>query len=225
MSANIDIDTNKNIYCLYWQRSHETMFRSTYKRNQAGIVHVTSENFTEHRIGGTCFFCSRDLFVRLSEKYMDAPLISDDTYLMADMVKEEPIAVHPDYRVNWEPRDTAKVFLKHLYTRGPGFAQYNIFHTRGLLFYLTMMGLLFLVLFAVLLVVKPLWGLTLLAAGLLALLLSTAVFVKSIGEFFRLAPLHAGVIMAYGFGALRGIWILWKTTARMRPKEDPILQK
>lgn len=76
-----------------------------------------------------------------------------------------------------------------------------------------------------LLVVKPFWALTLVAAGLLTLLLSTALFVKSIGEFFRLAPLHAGVILFYGFGALRGIWILWKTNARMRPKEDPILQK
>jgi hypothetical protein len=221
MSCNVDIDITKNVYCLYWQRSHETIFRSTYVANSAGPVTVTEENFSRHRIGGTCFYCSREPFVRLSEKYMNpVPLFNDDTYLMADLVKVEPFTVHPDFRINWEPRDTAKSFIKHLYTRGPGFAQYNFFRARGALFYVTVMGVLYLLATVAMLFVNQFWSIGLIAAGIGALMLSTAFFVKSIGEFFRLAPLHAAVIMAYGFGSLKGAWIVWKKTGFHVPRAE-----
>lgn len=214
----VDIDIHKNLYCLYWQRSHETVFRRTYLKNAEGPVTVTAENFRSHKIGGTSFFCSREPFVRLCEKYMDPPLYSDDTYLMADLVEEEPITVHPEYRINWEPRDNWRAFLRHLYMRGPGFAQYNLFREHGTLFWAVMTGVTFLIACLVLLFTHPLYALALAASGVLALLLSTAFFVKTVGEFFRLAPLHAGTVLAYGFGSLRGAWIVWKTAGLRGPR-------
>lgn len=223
-SANVDIDIHKNIYCLYWQRSHETIFRSTYKANRAGPVTVTSENFTQHKIGGTSFYCSRDPFVEISERYLAKPLMSDDTYVMIDLVKVEPFTVHPEFRINWEPRDEAVVFLKHLYGRGPGFAQYNFFRVRGPLFYAVCLGVLFLATVFGLLFVNPLWSLGLLASGLLALALSTAFIAETPLEFLRLAPLHTAVILAYGLGAVRGAWIVWKKGA-VNPAAPRVIQQ
>lgn len=208
MSANVDIDVAKNIYCLYWQRSHESIFRKTYRANQ-GIVTVTDKNFDQHRIGGTCFYCSRDLFIQLSQPYLDKPLHSDDTLLMKEISRTEPFTVHPDFRIMWEPRDTWKVFLKHLYQRGPGFAEYHIFTRRGWMFYAVMIGILGLISLFLLLFIQPLLALATLAAALLLMILSTALFAKNLKEFILLAPLHVGSLLNYGFGAIRGIYVIY----------------
>lgn len=215
MCANVDIDTQKNIYCLYWQRSHETVFKKTYKAN-IGINTVTATNYDEYRIGGTCFYCSRDLFVRFSEKYLASPLLSDDTMLLKDLVSVEPITVHPNFRINWEPRDTAKVFLKHLFKRGPGFAEYHLFTHRGWLFYAVSAGFVFLLLLLAMLFVNPLLSIGILGSGILVLALTTALLAKSLKEFFLLAPLHVGVILSYGFGALRGAWVIYKKRRQIK---------
>lgn len=209
MCANVDIDEKKNLFCLYWQRSHETIFKRTYLANK-GINKVTSENYDQYRIGGTCFYCSRNIFVELSEKYLRSPLISDDTYLLRDLVAREPIFVHPAFRINWEPRDTWKSFLKHLYVRGPGFAEYHIFEQRGWLFYTVLLGTVYLALTAAFVFVNPLVAVSLISFALMTILLSTVLFAKSPGEFIRLAPLHLGVVLSYGSGALKGIWVIWK---------------
>lgn len=208
MCANVDIDIKKNIFCLYWQRSHETIFRSTYKITQAGVLTVTGDNYDQYRIGGTCFYCSRELFVKYSEKYLARPLWSDDTLLFKDLVHQEPFTVHPDYRILWEPRNEWRSFLKHLYIRGPGFAEYHFFKHRGWLFYAVLLALLYAVLNIYVLIACPLLGLALSFGALLALALSAALIVKSPKEFFRLAPLHVGVLIAYGIGSLRGAWMI-----------------
>lgn len=213
MSANIDIEEQKNIFCLYWQRSHEAIFWRTYKANR-GVNTVTRDNYDQFRIGGTCFYCSRQLYLACSEKYLASPLISDDTFLLKDMVVTEPITVHPDFRVTWEPRDTWKSFLKHLYQRGPGFAEYHVFEHRGWLFYGVLGGAFGLVALAVLLILHPLAAVAVAGAVLAGLSLSTALIVKGPIEFLRLAPLHVGVVLSYGFGALRGTWVIWKKRQR-----------
>jgi hypothetical protein len=73
-----------------------------------------------------------------------------------------------------------------------------------------MTGLLGLVLTLVLLLTQPLVGISVLVTGILGLAMTTAFMAKSVKEFFILAPLHLGSILAYGFGALRGIYIIWK---------------
>ncbi|MBX3021561.1 MAG: glycosyltransferase family 2 protein [Bdellovibrionales bacterium] len=226
MNSNLDIDIDKNIYCLYWQRSHESIFRTAYEARR-GEYTITAENFTQHVVGTTCMYCSRDHFVSLCEDYLKAgPLFSDDTFLLADLVKREPISMHPDFRILWEPRDHAKAFLKHLYMRGPGLVQYRFFRQPGPLLYLTILGTFFLLAIAVLLFISPVLSLGILACGVLTLMLSTAFIVKSVGEFFRLAPLHAGVIIAYGLGALRGVWIVWRASGFTVPKAmEPNPQK
>ena len=222
LTANVDIDVHKNVFCLYWQRSHAAIFRRTFAAN-LNLNKVTAENFDQNRIGGTCFFCSRDLFVEVSERYLHRKTYSDDTLIMRDMVQVEPFFVHPEFRVQWEPRDKTRAFLKHLYVRGPGFAEYHFFEKRGWLFFLVLSGLVFLIFTLILLIYKPLLATSILLSGLLTLFFSTALIAKSASEFLMLAPLHTGVLLAYGFGALKGAWVIWKIrrAARLANKDDP----
>lgn len=209
MSSVVDIDVSKNIFCLYWQRSHETVFAKTYRDNKA-LLEVNSQNFDDYRIGGTCFFCNRELFVKVSSKYLNTGLKSDDTFVMKEMVQSEPFYVHPDFRILWEPRDEWVSFVKHLYHRGPGFAEYHLFERRGWLFYAVLTGGIGLIGVLILLFIHPLWAVGLFLAGLLGMALSTFWISKSISEAIRLMPLHVAVLLAYGFGALRGAWVIYK---------------
>lgn len=209
MYANIDIDVNKNIFCLYWQRSHETIFRTTYRASRE-VHEINGSNYEQNRIGTTCFYCSRDKFIEVCKVFDGKPLFSDDTILQKRLVELEPIIMHPDFRVEWEPRNKTYTFLKHLYNRGPGFAEYHILERRGWLFYCVLLGVLFGLGEIALLFVNPLLAITLVVLCLLLMASTAAFIVKSIKEFFRLAPLHAAVMIFYGVGALRGIWVVYK---------------
>lgn len=209
MYANIDIDVNKNIFCLYWQRSHETIFRTTYQAS-LGVHEINVSNYEQNRIGTTCFYCSRDKFVEVCKIFDGKPLFSDDTILQKRLVELEPIIMHPDFRVEWEPRNKIYPFLKHLYVRGPGFAEYHIFERRGWLFYCVLAGVIFGLFELGLFFVQPLRAIVLALICLFAMASTAALIVKSVKEFFRLAPLHAAVMIFYGVGALRGIWVVYK---------------
>lgn len=209
MCANIDIDVNKNIFCLYWQRSHETIFGRTYKANQ-GINVIRAENYDQMRIGTTCFFCSRDHFVKVCEKYLGKRIYSDDTLVQKDLVALEPITLHPDFRVWWEPRNNLKAFLKHLYIRGPGFAEYHIFKKRGWLFWAFLSGLILLVAEITLLFLNPVLALIIAVTGLAVMALTAVPMAKSFREFLLIAPLHVASMIAYGVGAINGVKIVLK---------------
>lgn len=209
MSANIDIDVKKNIFCLYWQRSHEAIFSRTYKASRDVNV-ITAQNYDQHRIGTTCFYCSRDKFIQVCEPYLGQRIFSDDTLVQKDLVALEPITMHPDFRIWWEPRDEAKKFLKHLYARGPGFAEYHIFKRRGWLFYAFLCGVLFCAGDLILFFYEPLWALGLIALVLLAMASTTLFMARSVKEFLILAPLHTASMIAYGLGAIKGIFIVLK---------------
>lgn len=208
MMANIDIDISQNIFCLYWQRSHESIFRKTYKSNE-GINVVTAKNYDDNRLGTTCFYCTRDIFVRVCEKYYGTPLFSDDTKLLRDFVQYESITLHPDFRIFWQPRNQLIPFLKHLgIKRGPGFAEYHLMERRGVLFWAVVGGSVFALMDLWLMITRPALGFGILLGVVLLLMISTALIAKSAREFFILAPLHASVVISYGLGAIRGIFVV-----------------
>lgn len=206
----VDIDTEKNVFNLYWSRSHAAIFRGRERALARGPFTITPENFDQFVIGTTAFLCSRSVFLECCQPYLGTQLYSDDTLLMKKMSGKEPIVVHPEFRIHWEPRDRAWDFLKHLYYRGPGLAEYHFFIRRGPLFYAVLAGAVFVSSVVGLLLTEPELGVGLLAAGLLLAFLSTAFLAKGFCEFAQLAPLHVAVMAAYGFGALRGAWIVWK---------------
>jgi glycosyltransferase involved in cell wall biosynthesis len=56
MIAHVDIDVRKNIFCLYWERSHNVFYRRN-KDVEQRIVTIHPGNFADIRVGGTCEFC------------------------------------------------------------------------------------------------------------------------------------------------------------------------
>ena len=206
--ANCDVDPHKNIYCLYWRRSHARFYRSEALAEVP--VTIDALNFDRIPFGSTCFICPRDAFVEASARFLDHTLWSDDTLLFSDMVQTTPFVLHPQFRIDWEPRDRLYPFLKRLFDRGPGLAQYHFFKVRGALFYATLIASTYGALSLGLAFWCPAWSAGLIVGALLATFASTILIAHGPREFFRLAPLHVAVIAAYGLGALRGAWVVWR---------------
>lgn len=202
----VDIDTRKNRFCLYWDRSHKLIFRKHYAKAHAPIV-LTPENFDEYLKGTGVFYCPRELFLRACEAFEGQDLLSDDTFLMRRMVEECPITVHPDVRVSWVPRETFREFVWRIWDRGPGFVEYHVFERRGLFFWVTTGALAASGAVVVLCVAAPPIGFSLVGAGLLAIGASTALLAKGPRELIALLPIHTAVTLAFGAGAVRGIYV------------------
>lgn len=204
----IDIDTTLNVYCLYWQRTHEFLFWRHYRDTQTPLV-LTPRNYDQYLKGTGLFLCSRSLFLDACQTFSNNPPLSDDTALMRRMVEQEPLVVHPELRGNWVPRKTLRGFLGRLWERGPQFAEYHLFQRRGFFFWVVFSGMLT--------VIGLLWcsaqdlraGLLLWAGLLVVIALSTVLISKSLREFCRLLPLHSAVVFTCGVSVLRGILYHW----------------
>jgi glycosyltransferase involved in cell wall biosynthesis len=209
----VDIDTTRSTFCLYWDRIHKLIFRKHFAAAKNAIV-LTPENFDEFLKGTGVFLCPRDLFVAACTLFESTDLLSDDTYLMREIVKSVPIVVHPDVRVNWFPRETFREFVWRIWDRGPGFVEYHIVERKGGPFFWAVMGGLAAgsgVL--VLLVLVPPVGALAVGAAVGTVVLSTALFAQSPVEFVRMAGLHTAVTAAFGAGVVRGLWVQAKRRA------------
>lgn len=203
----VDLDTSRNIYCLYWDRIHRALFKKHFELSETRAFVIDDTNFDGFLKGTTVFLCSRKLFIDACRLYENTPLLSDDTYLMREMVKTEPIVVHPSLRILWRPREAFKPFLQRLYSRGPQFIEYNFFCQRGLLFWVVLAGCTGVVSWLILLIFSLKWAAITLGIVLFFAGLSTCKLSRTLGEFFKLLPLHILVLFTFGFGLLNGIRI------------------
>ncbi len=204
--ASVDIDTSRNIFCLYWERSHRAIFRRHY-RDAARLLILTPENYDQYLKGTTAFLCPRDVFIECCEPFVSQPLLNDDTHLMKEIVRRMPIAIHPEVRIGWIPREDWKSFLWRLWDRGPSFVEYHVFEHRGPFFWAVLAGLAGVIGLGTLMFLDWKAGLAALASGLALALLSTLAFTRTPLELLKLAPLHLGVLLAFGFGVIRGLWV------------------
>ncbi|NOE63413.1 glycosyltransferase family 2 protein, partial [Vibrio cholerae] len=129
--GSVDIDTTRNAFCLYWDRTHKKIFKKHYDDANDVIV-LDEDNYDSYLKGTTVFFCQKENFISSCSKYKDTPLLNDDTYLMKDMVRSQPIAIHPKVRITWVPRENLKDFLVRMWERGPSFVEYHLFSSRGI---------------------------------------------------------------------------------------------
>ena len=200
LMGHVDIDIDRNVYCLYWDRSHKFIFRSHFKKTQKRVV-IDFQNYDAYLKGTTVFLCPKETFIQACEKYANVDLLSDDTFLMKE------ICLAPSLRVSWLPRENAYAFLARLWERGPSFAEYHVFTSRGRLFYALMLGTAFLLACLISLLLLPPVGLTVIGLSFLMLFLSTALFAKSVKEFFVMSPLHVGVVVTFVTAAYWGILV------------------
>ena len=202
------IDEKQSVYSLYWKRTHERLFHRHFRDARKGFA-LTSENYEDYAKGTTVFLCPRQIFLEICERFKDRPLLSDDTFLMREMVKIHPIWVQDSLAIDWEPRQDFRSFVTRLWERGPQFVEYHVLERQGLYFAFFVLWALTVIAVLGLLVLKPIVGAVVATLGLTTLALSTALFAKSVGEFFRMIPVHVSTILVYGFGAIYGLGVNW----------------
>lgn len=201
----IQIDETQSLYHLYWKRSHEALFPSSWPREGEGHwIHF--ENYHQYVVGTGAMLCRRQDFLAACDLFEGRDLLSDDTALLHAMVRLQPFYRTSDLFVYWSPRRSLPSFLGHLFfTRGPNFVDYHIFEHRGRWSLLFFIGLTALIGAMASAWISPLLFFGLVFAGVLGVGLSIFLFTRKLGEAFRLAPLHLLVILSYGLGALWGI--------------------
>lgn len=84
---------------------------------------INAKNFKRSPKGTTCLLIRRDLFLKnLPQK--TGRYVNDDTRILQKVVKQKPILRYTNLSVNYQPRETPKQILQHLFYRGPRFADY-----------------------------------------------------------------------------------------------------
>ena len=200
----VDIETKKNTYCLYWQRTHEFIFWRYYRDTKKPLT-LTVNNFDAYLKGTGVFVCSRVLFLQSCADFQDSPPLSDDTYLLKIMVARQPIVIDPSLRIDWVPRDTLKTFLGRLWERGPQFVEYHVLKERGLFFWISTLGVLVLVTCTTMTFLYPTLGLSLFSIGLMAVILSAFLVGHNLRESLQILPLHITVFFTSAASVLWGL--------------------
>ncbi len=219
----VDIDIHKNIYCLYWQRSHERIFARHFSIDRGpeepNTLTLTFENYDQYLKGTTLFLCRTRAFIEACKKFEQSDLKSDDTLLMKEMVKTEPILIDTALRFRWEPRSDLVSFLWRLIDRGPGFVEYHIIERKGLFFWVVMTGLVFLFAWILLAVYQPSLALKVLGISIVLLALSAFAFAKGIKEWLRIWSLHILVVFSFGIGVIWGlVFVGWRAIKTLLKK-------
>src|SRR6185503_12186470 len=79
LMGTLNIDVNKSVYNLYWQRTHEWFFWRNFAEAKAGFS-ITPDNYERYAKGTTVFLCPKKVFLAACEKFNDRMLHSDDTF-------------------------------------------------------------------------------------------------------------------------------------------------
>ena len=202
----VDIDVRSSLYALYWQRSHERLFWRHYRDTKRPLW-LTTQNYDDYLKGTGVLLVPREAFLNACQVFEGQSLLSDDTYLLKELVKACPILIYPDLRIDWIPRETAIEFLHRLWDRGPSFVEYHVFQRRGAFFWAVLSGLTGGFILIILFALWPRIALNLLLGIMGALFLSAGLFAKNPIEAVKLLPLHLGVIFSFGAGIIRGLWV------------------
>ena len=212
----VRIDVTKSVFNLYWERTHALIFRRN-RRDEARGFHIDADNFADYVTGTTGFLCRRDDFLAACASFGERDLRSDDTFLMAEIARRRAIFVRDDWFVWWEPRQTTITFLRRLWDRGPGFAEYHLLERRGLYFYVLLAGYAYVAAAVGLLFTNPEVGAGLMLAGVGVITLTTLTFARGIKEFARLAPLHVATCAVAAAAALGGLVVCLCQPRTRRP--------
>lgn len=204
--GEVVIDENESVYSLYWKRSHEFIFHHHYNHLRKGPITLTEVNYDEFLKGTTLFYCRRNLFLDVCSPLEKLNLQSDDTYLLKEYVKKEPIIIDPKFNTWWSPRQDFAGFMERVRERGPSFVEYHIFTHRGKFFTITMFLLVyFFVMMSFLFVSVSFFAAFLLFS--LALIAATAsLFSKTPLEWIKLAPVHTATVVSFFLSVLKAIF-------------------
>lgn len=211
----VDTDVSKNIYCLYWQRSHETVFRRHYAIREP--VSLTIENYDQYLKGTGVFICKTKHFLEVCTQLEGLNILSDDTLLLRELLELGPMTIDPALRVGWEPRSNLKDFLYRFFERGPGFVEYHVFKVPRIYAAIVMLSLFVIALWFGFSLRYPLDGIFWALVAIPLIGLTALPFGKTYRESFRLMPLHALVVLSFGAGVLYGLFYNTFKDISLRP--------
>ncbi len=205
LMANIGIDSRQSIYSLYWKRSHEWFFKDHFSAAK-DLVKITPDTYESHLKGTTFLACERSTFQKACSVFENNPPENDDTPLLLEICRLQPIVINPDLAVSWRPRQHLIPFLARLWNRAPGFVEYYFSQDKNALhrwlwasFLVTNLGI-------ATAIVRP----SLLAfLGLLFLLIMGVQSLRmshTIYEAAKILPLHAASVLSFGLGVFAATW-------------------
>lgn len=215
----VETDVDKNIYCLYWQRSHETVFPRHY-----GLKHellLTFANYDKYLKGTGVFVCKKEHFLEVCEAMERMNVRSDDTLVLRELLELGPMYIDPALKVNWEPRSNLKNFLLRFFERGPGFVEYHVFKRPGLYAIPVLLGLFVVAVWLGAAIKDPRFAFFIALFLMPVIALSGWPFGKTLGEKLKLMPLHLLVILFFGFGVLYGLAVNFPKNLSLRAATRP----
>lgn len=215
----VDTDVKKNIYCLYWQRSHETVFRRHYSITQP--LELNLLNYDRYLKGTGVFVCRAEHFRDVCESLERMNVMSDDTLVLREMLELGTMHIDPALKVEWEPRSNLKDFLFRFFERGPGFVEYHVFKRPRFYAAVVMLGLFMMAMWFGFSLRYPLSGITLAVVALPFIALTALPFGKTLWESIKLLPLHLLVILFFGAGVLYGLTVNIFKTFNLRAPKHP----
>jgi glycosyltransferase involved in cell wall biosynthesis len=215
----VETDVTKNIYCLYWQRSHETVFRRHYRLTQPLELNV--QNYDLYLKGTGVFVCKTEHFLDVCRALEGMNVKSDDTLLLREMLELGPLYIDPALKVDWEPRSNLKEFLFRFFERGPGFVEYHVFKKPRFYALAVFIGLFAVAVWFGFGLRHPLAALAIALLMMPFIALSALPFGKTWKESFKLMPLHALVILFFGSGVLYGLAVNMAKSFNLRAPARP----
>jgi len=165
-------------------------------------VPITPENFDKVPKGLGLFVTDREFFLRHQPERSDR-YVSDDTLLLANMVRERPVIRHAGLRAHYRQRTALRDVLPHLHFRGVLFQSYYLRPGhRFFRYYLTLWAVVPAV--AALVVVQPDLAWAIPAAVLAIWILGSALLAADLKSFPAVLAALPLVGVCFATGVLRG---------------------
>lgn len=166
------------------------------------LIHMTVENFNRVPKGLGCFFVDKSRFLSVMPKDLGR-YVSDDTRILASLVKIKPILVPRALTTVYLQRQSLRDALHHLFQRGPLFADYHL-RPGGRYYRVWIVSCLTGLAIVIGCVLNSSLIIPFIIFAFLILILISARLSERLTDFFRILTVLPWVALAFGFGIFRG---------------------
>jgi glycosyltransferase involved in cell wall biosynthesis len=117
------LQKKNNIFDLFFYILRRAFYKKNFGENFAE-QYINKKNFDSMAKGTTMFFCDKKLFLKSQPSNINSKNNSDDTALLANIVKKKPILATPLVRCWYNTRGSFIQNIRHIFNRGPKFVDY-----------------------------------------------------------------------------------------------------
>ena len=117
------LQKKNNIFDLFFYILRRAFYKKNFGENFAQ-QYINEKNFDTMAKGTTMFFCDKKLFLESQPQNINSKNNSDDTALLANIVRKKPILATPLVRCYYNTRGSFIQNIRHIFNRGPKFIDY-----------------------------------------------------------------------------------------------------